>query len=105
MNFSRTKLNACLALLFPALGACAPKALILTRSQLLMGHVPVNVSIRTNSREKSRALGASEAAYRLARHIESRISEFQPDSDTSCLNRNAGKSSCPVSPETLELLK
>lgn len=87
------------------LPACTPRMITLTRSQLMMGHVPVNISIQIPSEEKKRALEASEQAYRLGRKLEVTISEFQASSDISCLNRNAGKRPCRVAPETLELLK
>lgn len=85
--------------------ACTPRLITLTRSQLMMGHVPVNISIRIPPQEKERALAASEETYRLGRKTESLISEFQPGSEISCLNQTAGKNPCPISPETLELLQ
>jgi thiamine biosynthesis lipoprotein len=88
-----------------ALTACAPRTVVFTRSQLLMGHVPVNVSIRIPRSEWNRALAGTEAAYAEARNLEAKISEYQPESEISCLNRNAGKAFCPVSPATRELLQ
>lgn len=85
--------------------SCAPQTIQVTRSRLLMGHVPVNISIRTIPSLKQDALFASEEAYELASKLESRISEYQPNSEISCLNRNAGKSFCKVSQQTYELLK
>src|SRR4029453_8570910 len=87
------------------LAACAPKTIVFTRSRLLMGHVPVNVTLRTSSSLKEKALEMSEGAYELAQGLERKISEYQPDSEISCLNRQAGKASCEVSSETLELLR
>ncbi len=83
---------------------CAPRTVLLTRSRLLMGHVPVNVSIQTTTEKQSEALQASEGAYQLASQIESGISEYQPNSEISCLNKMAGKGFCPVSATTFELL-
>jgi len=85
--------------------ACAPKSISITRSRLLMGHVPVNITLQTFPNQKEKALEASEEAYRLAQALEKKISEYQPDSEISCLNRQAGKAACPLSPETLDLLK
>jgi thiamine biosynthesis lipoprotein len=85
--------------------ACAPKTIALTRSRLLMGHVPVNITIRTQPGLKEKALEASEEAYKLAQEIEGRISEYQPTSEVSCLNQKAGKASCSLSRDTLDLLK
>jgi thiamine biosynthesis lipoprotein len=88
-----------------ALLACAPQPLVVTRSQLLMGNIPVNISLKIQARQKSAALDAGDAAYDLARSLEAKISEYRPDSEVSCLNRNAGKAPCPLSPETLDLLQ
>ncbi|HKY62650.1 MAG TPA: FAD:protein FMN transferase [bacterium] len=95
--------------LFPllalALLACAPRQVVVTRSRLLMGNVPVNLSLKIRPERKAAALEAGDAAYRLAQSLEEKVSEFRPDSEVSCLNRNAGKAPCPLSPETLDLLK
>jgi thiamine biosynthesis lipoprotein len=85
--------------------ACTPKTIALTRSRLLMGHVPVNITIRAHPDLKEKALEASEEAYQLAQEIEGRISEYQPTSEVSCLNQNAGKASCSISADTMNLLK
>jgi thiamine biosynthesis lipoprotein len=77
----------------------------LTRSRLMMGHVPVNISIQTVQKEKQRAIDASEGAYELAAKLESQISEYQPTSEVSCLNQKAGKEFCAVSSTTLDLLQ
>jgi|GEM_PF-350223 len=94
-----------LALFFLMIAACAPRQVVFTRSRLMMGHVPVNVSIRIPLEQKPQALEASEAAYALAQEIESEISEFQNASDVSCLNRMAGVAYCPIHSATLELLQ
>ncbi|HCU25665.1 MAG TPA: hypothetical protein DF383_11675 [Deltaproteobacteria bacterium] len=83
--------------------ACAPATL--TRSRLLMGHVPVNVSLHFPKAKQAEALAASEQAYRLAQKLENQISEYQVDSELSCLNQNAGRRFCPLSAETLQLLR
>jgi thiamine biosynthesis lipoprotein len=71
----------------------------------MMGHVPVNVTIQISPAQKEKALLASEKAYALAQSLEEKISEYQPKSEVSCLNREAGKGDCLLSPETLNLLK
>jgi FAD:protein FMN transferase len=100
---AKNPLPIALGLLFVV--ACAPKTISLTRSRLMMGHVPVNVTIRTSIALKEKALETSEEAYALAQRIEGKISEYQPNSEITCLNREAGKAPCEVSPETLELLR
>ncbi|MFO1518317.1 MAG: FAD:protein FMN transferase [bacterium] len=94
-----------LGVVLATLPSCGAKSISLTRSRLLMGHVPVNVTIQTSSERKKEALEASEEAYSLAQSIEKKISEYQPDSEISCLNRMAGKGSCRLSDETLSFLK
>ncbi len=95
-----------LALSLPIiLSGCAPRSITLTRSRLLMGHVPVNISIETNADRRTEALQASERAYELAQTLEKQISEFKPDSEISCLNQNAGKAFCALSGPSLELIK
>jgi len=84
---------------------CAPREITLTRSRLLMGHVPVNLSLRCLAADRERALAESEAAFRLAQEIEAKISEWQPDSELSCLNRKAGRGDCPLSETTRGLLE
>lgn len=93
-----------LGLIFLTLTACSPRTLTLTRSRLLMGHVPVNLSLRIRPDQRQAALEAGDGAYRLAQEIEARISEFQPNSEISCLNQQAGKASCSLSPDTYSLL-
>lgn len=85
--------------------ACAPKTILVSRSRLMMGHVPVNIILKTSLREKKRAIEATETAYQVAEKIEKIISEYQPESDISCLNQNAGKRFCILSKETDEILK
>ncbi|MFO1463890.1 MAG: FAD:protein FMN transferase [bacterium] len=91
--------------LWIALPACAPRSVVLTRSRLLMGHVPVNLSLRITPARREAALAASEGAYRLAQALENRISEYQEGSELSCLNRNAGRLPCRLSDDTRRLLE
>jgi Membrane-associated lipoprotein involved in thiamine biosynthesis len=105
-------------LLLGSSATCAPKTAsfseaasaakgeaVLTRSRLLMGHVPVNISVKFPEGDRERALLATEAAYELAQNLENLLSEWCPGSEISCLNRMAGKGSCGLSAETLELLQ
>lgn len=85
--------------------ACAPREVVVTRSRLLMGNIPVNLSLKIKPQQKAAALEAGDAAYRLAQALEEKVSEYRADSEVSCLNRNAGQTPCPLSPETLDLLK
>ncbi|MCE9626052.1 MAG: FAD:protein FMN transferase [Deltaproteobacteria bacterium] len=96
-------LLACVCLI--ALCGCVPREITLTRSRLMMGHIPVNLSIRCPAKQKSAAIGAGDGAYALAQKIESEISEYQKDSQVSCLNQRAGKALCPLSQGTLDLLR
>ncbi len=93
------------ALFFPLLISCVSKEITLTRSRLMMGHVPVNVTVKTDPALKEKAIEATEKAYKKAQEIESKISEYQPSSEISCLNQRAGKKSCKISRETFELIK
>ncbi len=70
-----------------------------------MGHVPVNITVKTSPEQKQKALNATDKAYTRAREIEAKISEYQKTSDVTCLNQNAGKRSCPLSLETTWILQ
>lgn len=95
-----------LVLLLGCLGlGCAPRTVVFTRSQLLMGHIPVNISLRTERDGLQRASEAADQAFALARSLEAKLSEYRPDSDISCLNRRAGSGYCRLSPETVEFLQ
>jgi thiamine biosynthesis lipoprotein len=94
-----------IALLTLALFGCAQRQIVVTRSRLLMGNIPVNISLKIRPEKKAAALEAGDAAYQLAQALEEKVSEYRPDSEVSCLNRNAGKAPCPLSPETFDLLK
>lgn len=85
------------------MSACA-HSIQITRTRLMMGHVPVHISLRTSSQNQDKALGASEAAYTLAQTLENKFSEYKPTSEISCLNQNAGKKFCSLSEDTVKLL-
>ena len=94
-----------LALLTLTCLGCAPREIVVTRSRLLMGNIPVNLSLKVSPERKAAALDAGDDAYELAEALEEKVSEYRPDSEVSCLNRQAGKAPCPLSPETLDLLR
>lgn len=83
---------------------CASKTVTISRSKLLMGHVPVNISIKTSPENKENVLLATDEAYKKAQEIETKLSSYNPDSEISCLNQKAGKSYCSLSEETVKLL-
>lgn len=76
----------------------------ITRSRLMMGHVPVIVSIKTNKINQNKAIETTEEAYTIAQALENKLSEYNVDSEISCLNREAGKKYCSLSSDTLYLL-
>jgi len=71
----------------------------------MMGHVPVNITVKARSGEMSRALETMEAAYARAQSLIEKLSEYELTSEISCLNRNAGKKFCGLSEETVKLLQ
>ncbi|MBI2336642.1 MAG: FAD:protein FMN transferase [Deltaproteobacteria bacterium] len=90
--------------IFLLLTSCASTT-VYTRSQLLMGHVPVTISVKIASHEKALADQAMDQAYGVARNLERQLSEWQATSQISCLNQNAGRKSCKFFPDTLRVLK
>lgn len=84
--------------------ACTKPSSLFTRSRLVMGHVPLNIQIKILSQDKEKALQATEKAYEIEKELEAKISEYNPESEVSCLNRNAGKNFCKLSAETLWIL-
>lgn len=85
--------------------ACAPRMEVVVRSKLLMGHVPVTVEIKTPASRREEAWRVGDGAYDLARRLEAQISEYNPNSEISCLNREAGKTYCVIGPATFDLLR
>jgi len=102
--FSESKNKSKIILLYLLLTSCASTT-VYTRSQLLMGHVPVTISVKISQHEKSLADQAMDQAYGVARNLEGQLSEWQPASQVSCLNQNAGRKDCKLSPDTLQVLK
>ncbi len=106
MKFSTPKLPYFYyGLLFLMLfSACSSKTYV-TRSRLMMGHVPVNITVKTKSEHQDLAIQTMDAAYKKAEEIESKLSEYNPSSEISCLNQKAGKAFCDLSPETVTLIR
>lgn len=88
-----------------AIDAKSADSVSYSRTRLLMGQIPVTVTVQASPAAREQVFAAMEAAYELAGVWEARWSEFQADSEISCLNQQAGKSSCVVSPETFALLQ
>lgn len=75
-----------------------------SRTQVLMGDVPVTITIKTKAGEKDSAYQAMEQSFETARRLEKKISEFNPHGDATRLNQNAGKKRVKVNAELIELL-
>lgn len=88
---------------FTFLTACTSTK-VFTRTQLLMGHVPVTVSIKGQHKQQEVIYQAMQSAYNLARRLEAQLSEYQAQSEISCLNQKAGKSFCYVSNASVFLI-
>lgn len=81
-----------------------PAAEKFSRSQLLMGNISVSITIETSSHQRMSALKAMEEAFSEAKRVESRVSEWRPESQTSLLNRNAGKAWIPIGHDLMTIL-
>lgn len=68
-----------------------------------MGNIPVTLTVSAPSQKKDAAHRAMSAAFEEARRLESLLSEYQPNSDISRINRAPG-SWTSVSFETIEVL-
>lgn len=86
------------------LSSCTSKEIFVTRSRLMMGHVPINITLKTQKTEQDKAIAATELAYEKAKELETKLSEYDSNSEISCLNKNAGKNFCALSKETIQLL-
>jgi len=84
---------------------CSARGAWVTRSRLMMGHVPVTLRVLTAKKDKATTLQVTEEAYQLAQDLEDKLSEYQAGSEISCLNRQAGQGFCELSPETHYVLK
>ncbi len=77
---------------------------VFTRTQLLMGHVPVTISIKEQQQQQVAVYQAMQSAFDLARNLETQLSEYQPQSEIACLNQQAGKVYCFVSAASMDLI-
>lgn len=75
-----------------------------TRTRVLMGDVPVTLTVRAPSSREQAAYRAMEKGFEEMARIERMVSEYRPDSEVSLLNQNAGKKWIPISPETASIL-
>ncbi|MDO8520051.1 MAG: FAD:protein FMN transferase [Deltaproteobacteria bacterium] len=89
-----------LILLLPTLA----RASEFSRTRILMGNVPVTLTVDAPKSGRGEAFIAMEKGYQEAIRIEKRVSEFLPNSDTSLLNRNAGKEWSRIGPDLLHIL-
>lgn len=89
-----------LSLISPTVSA----AQAFTRTQLLMGNVPVSITIETSPKKESKAYEAMEKAFDEARRLENKVSEWQPESQTSLLNRSAGRYLVPIGRDLTAIL-
>lgn len=90
-----------LLILFPSSLAAAES---FTRTQLLMGDIPVTITIRGFSGKKAAAIEAMEKSFTEAKRVEETISEWRPGSQATLLNRNAGKGWVPIGRDLMEIL-
>lgn len=74
-----------------------------TRTRILMGNVPVTLTVDAPASRRLQSFLAMEKAFREAIRIEQKISNFKPQSDTSRLNQNSGKWT-KIGPDLLHIL-
>jgi thiamine biosynthesis lipoprotein len=94
--------RALLFLLFLSTDASAAEKFV--RTQVLMGDVPVTLTIEASPSQKEKAFAAMEGAFAEAQRLERSVSEWREESQTTRLNRNAGKAFVPVDGEMTDLL-
>lgn len=75
-----------------------------TRTQVLMGDVPVTLSIRAKENKKQAAFAAMGMAFATAEKIADAVSEFKPASGTTKINKNPGEW-IRVDQDLLDILK
>ncbi|HEX5037515.1 MAG TPA: FAD:protein FMN transferase [bacterium] len=74
------------------------------RTQVLMGDVPVTLTIETRAARKSLAFEAMDRAFDEARRLDASLSEWREASQATRLNRYAGRALVPVDGEMTALL-
>lgn len=75
------------------------------RSQLLMGDITVTLTVEDKKSHREAAFAAMEKAFDETRRLENELSEWQPESETTHLNQNAGKPPIPVGQDLMTLLE
>ncbi len=76
----------------------------IVRTQLLMGNVPVSITIDSTPGFRTKALKAMEASFAEAKRIEETVSEWKTASQTSLLNQNAGRDWIPIGRDLMTIL-
>ncbi len=74
------------------------------RTQILMGDVPVTLTVDAKQTRREKAFLAMEKAFEEARRLENAVSEWRPESQATLLNRNAGRALVPVDGDMLRIL-
>lgn len=74
------------------------------RTQILMGNIPVSVSIDTAQSRRGLAIGTMEKAFAEAKRVENTVSEWREESDATRLNQNAGKAWVPIGKDMRQIL-
>jgi len=69
-----------------------------------MGDVPVTITIKAAASQKIQAFRAMEKSYEIAKQIEKKVSEFQPTSQTSLINKNDNKKWSAIGEDLLMIL-
>lgn len=69
-----------------------------------MGNVPVSITVDAASSKQEKALQAMEKAFEEARRLENEVSEWRPESQTSLLNRSAGRYLVPIGRDLTAIL-
>jgi FAD:protein FMN transferase len=81
------------------------KSQIHTRSQVMMGDIPVSIQICAPASSKQKVWAVMDRAFALARSIEQEVSEFHQGSQTHQLNLLAGLKAVGVGERLFHLLK
>ena len=75
-----------------------------SRTQVMMGDVPVTIEIVASAKKRAKAFVAMEKSYAEAKRIEAEVSEWQPTSQTSQINRMAGRSPVKIGKDLMAIL-
>lgn len=75
-----------------------------SRTQLMMGDVEVQIQIIAPAKKKETVFAAMERAFQEASRVESAVSEWQPTSQTTLLNKMAGRQPIPIGKDLMTIL-